>query len=183
MSCSLPDSPHCGQTYIGKLVPMLTVSNWELALAIGWSRAFRLGIFRCGCPLFKPCVRISRIRLSIESISLCHDFVLPFSANGNLHISAHAVNGIISVVFTQWPTPFFRFRFPADAVFGRQNDDFEQMFFDFMVTGFADARMRYRLFFGQRPEQCRNRTNAKIKPSAKQHDTATEFPLFLESLT
>jgi hypothetical protein len=30
------------------------------------------------------------------------------------------------------PTPFFRF--PADAVFGRQNDDFEQMFFDFMVT-------------------------------------------------
>ena len=57
--------------------------------------------------------------------------------------------------------PFSVFSIFSNAGSGRQNDDFEQMFFDFMVTGFADARMRYRLFFGQRPEQCRNRRKRK----------------------
>jgi hypothetical protein len=57
------------------------------------------------------------------------------------------------------------------------------MFFDFMVTGFADARMRYHLFFGQRPEQCRNHTkHPKSSYPQKQRDAAIKFPLFLGSL-
>ena len=66
-------------------------------------------------------------------------------------LSVHASIGIVSVVFTQWTAPFFRFF--ADAGSGRQIDDFKQIFFDFMVTGFADAHMRYRLFFREFPEQ------------------------------
>ena len=46
----------------------------------------------CDFPSVKPCVRISRIRLSIECFSLCHDFRPFFSVNGNLHISVHTAN-------------------------------------------------------------------------------------------